>query len=395
MLNDHSMAWTEPLFIFLGFLGLFLLTLYIQNKSRLYLIAASIVIALAYLDRYTGITLVVTGITGILFLSQKKDYNRFIDSAIFVVISIFPTILLSIRNYYIAGHMAGERPTEPITLERFNSLIISISSWLLPGSEIFNILPAQDTVIRIFLIIVSLALLLITIQLLSRKAGRSGGKPIKLHLAGTPFLFLIFLLAYIVLVIAVVAFFDSNVQLDNRILSPAYVAALILVLYLLHKFFHSSIRHYLQLALILVGATFAVMYLAAAMAWITYSHFNGRQYTNKVWQGLDIPKELEIFSAETLFFSNYHEFIYFQTGRPACPVESLNNIEISGSTKFKSEHADVVVVQFNIEPKYAFKNEFPYNARREIKLEKRFSARPILERTNMSIYKITTRLTKY
>jgi hypothetical protein len=179
------------------------------------------------------------------------------------------------------------------------------------------------------------------------------------------------------------------VQLDNRILSPAYVAALILVLYVLHKFFHSSIRHYVQLALILVGAAFAVMYLAAATAWITYSHFNGRQYTNKVWQGLEISKELEIFSPETLFSSNYHEFIYFQTGRPACPVESLNNIDISGSTKLKSEHADVVLVQFNIQPKYAFKNEVWYETSTEIEIQKRFSLHPIVQKTNMSIYRIT------
>jgi predicted ferric reductase len=170
-------------------------------------------------------------------------------------------------------------------------------------------------VIRVFLIIVFLTLLLITIQLLSRKAGRSGGKSIKLHLAGTPFLFLIFLLAYILLVIAVIAFFDSTVQLDNRILSPAYVAALILVLYVLHKFFHSSIRHYVQLALILVGAAFAVMYLAAATAWITYSHFNGRQYTNKVWQGLEISKELEIFSPETRFFFKLSRVYLFPNGK--------------------------------------------------------------------------------
>ncbi|MGH7792053.1 MAG: hypothetical protein ACREOB_07020, partial [Thermodesulfobacteriota bacterium] len=293
---------------------------------------------------------------------------------------------------HLTGHAAGQRATEPITLERFDSLLISISSWLFPGSEIFNVLPAQDTVIRIFLIIIFLTLLFMSIQLLWTKAGRSGDKAIKLQLSSTPFLFLIFLVVYIVLLIAVIAFFDSEVQLDNRILSPVYVAALILVLYLLHKFFHSSGRHHLRFALILIGATFAVVYLAAGVLWMTYSHFNGRQYTNKVWQGLEISKELEILPPQALIFSNYHKFVYFETARPACPVEYLNNIDISGLIKLNKEHADVVVVQFNIEPKYAFKNEFPYNTRREIRLEKRFSARPILERTNMSVYKITPKI---
>jgi hypothetical protein len=392
MLNVHSMAWAEPLFIFLGFLGLFLLTLYIQNERPSYLLAGSVVIALAYLDRYIGITLVVTGIIGLLCLSQRKLHRRLVDSAIFAVISTFPMALLNIRNYHLTGYAAGDRTTEPITLERLDSLVISISSWLFPGSEIFNLLPAQDTVIRILLIIIFLTLLFMSVRLLWMEPGRSGGKAIKLQLASTPVLFLIFAVVYIALLTAVVAFFDSSVQLDNRMLSPVFVALLILVLYLLHMFFHYGVRRHLQLALLLIGAAFAMVYLAAGAFWITYSHFNGRQYTNKVWQALEISKELEVLPPQTLIFSNHHKFVYFETARPACPIEYLNSFDTSGLIKLSKEHADVVVVQFDIEPKYAFKNEFPYTSRREMKLEERFSARAIVERTGMSIYKITPKI---
>jgi hypothetical protein len=42
MLHIHTMAWTEPLFIFLGLMGLFLLARYIQEEGRSLLVAASV-----------------------------------------------------------------------------------------------------------------------------------------------------------------------------------------------------------------------------------------------------------------------------------------------------------------------------------------------------------------
>jgi len=390
MVDIHSMAWTEPLFIFLGFMGLFLLTLYVQNNSLIYLIAGSISISLAYLDRYMGNTLVVAGIIGILFLSQKKRYRRFLDSLVFLTISVSPIALLLIRNHQLTGYPVGNRTRQPFAVEQLDHILMSASSWLFPGSEIFTIFPAQDLVIKALFIAVFLILLIIGIRLLSKKPIQDRKKLIKTHLANTPFLFLIFFIVYLALVITAVVFLDGSVGFDNRILSPAYVSALILVLYLLHTFFHSGIKRSLQITLIIIGAAFAVMYLAAATAWITYSHFNGRQYSNKTWQGLEISKQLQSVSANTLIFSNYHEFVYFQTGRPACPIESVNQILSSGA-QLQFEPDNSVLVHFDIQPKYPFKNEREPESSVLAGLEKQFSLQPIVKRPNLSIYRVSSK----
>jgi len=72
MLNIHSMAWSEPVFIMFGLLGLFLLALHLENPRSLLLIASSGGIALAFLARYTGVAFVATGMAGVFLLGRKE-----------------------------------------------------------------------------------------------------------------------------------------------------------------------------------------------------------------------------------------------------------------------------------------------------------------------------------
>ena len=86
MLTIHAMAWTEPMFILLGFLGFFLLAAYQEHSKRLLLVAAAIAVGLAFLTRYAGVALILTAVLGIITLSQRTFSRRLIDALLFGVI---------------------------------------------------------------------------------------------------------------------------------------------------------------------------------------------------------------------------------------------------------------------------------------------------------------------
>ncbi len=94
----HAMAWSEPLFIFLGFLGILLLADYIDRRVPVLLFASASAVAGAFLTRYVGGALVVAGALGLLLLTAKPLRTRLIDAAIFVAVSSLPTLLWMLRN---------------------------------------------------------------------------------------------------------------------------------------------------------------------------------------------------------------------------------------------------------------------------------------------------------
>jgi 4-amino-4-deoxy-L-arabinose transferase-like glycosyltransferase len=90
MLEIHVMAWTEPLFLFLGFSGFVLLAIYLQNSRRGYLILSGLMISLAFLTRYAGIALILSGVVGILLISSTSIKDR-IKAAVFFYGGQFPS----------------------------------------------------------------------------------------------------------------------------------------------------------------------------------------------------------------------------------------------------------------------------------------------------------------
>ena len=72
MVQIHSTALTEPLCLFLGFLGLHLLTLYLNGSKRSLLYLSALSIGLSCLTRYAGVVFVLTGATALLWLGASN-----------------------------------------------------------------------------------------------------------------------------------------------------------------------------------------------------------------------------------------------------------------------------------------------------------------------------------
>ena len=314
ILSIHSMAWTEPAFIFFGLLGLFLLGSYIENPRPLLLFASSSMVALAFLARYPGVTFVATGIIGISFLSQRTYYRRVADSSIFAAISSLPMALWIIRSLYVAGSATNRKIVfHPITFDHVKSALFTFSSWSLPYRF-------SGVAAGIFWLAAVVGLSVFSILLLQRKSRLNGSDFVRHDIAKLPCLLVTFIVIYCVFLIVSISFLDALTPLDNRILSPVYVSGLVSILYIVHKLLRSirGIRS-LKIVSIVLCIVFAGSHISIGLrrsaGWVTDAHVNGRGYASKVWQHSEIMEQIGAFPSEIPIFTNGHDAIYILTGR--------------------------------------------------------------------------------
>jgi hypothetical protein len=97
------MAWTEPMFIFLGFLGLAFLAEGWRNAPGCWSSASALLVGLAVLTRYAGLALIATGGLGILLQGNERLAKRLATAASFGLVAITPLALWSIRNLSVTG----------------------------------------------------------------------------------------------------------------------------------------------------------------------------------------------------------------------------------------------------------------------------------------------------
>jgi hypothetical protein len=352
MITIHSMAWTEPLFVFFGLLGLFLLALYIENPKPLLLITCSGAISLAFLARYPGAALVATGIVAIFFMSRKTCYGRIGDSVIFVAISSIPMALWIIRNSYIADSATNrEIVFHAITFAHITSALSTFSRWLLPSA-------VPDIIRTILFIMLAVGLLGLNVLLLQNKRRLNKSDSTKQYLTKLPCILVTFIFFYGALLVASISFFDAQTPLTDRILSPVYVSGLILILSIAHKLLRSmeGIR-VIQVASIVLCIVFAGSYLLRGTSRIIRAHSDGQGYAGNAWKQSEIIQKVRVLPSELRVYTNAPDAVYFLSGKPAYGIPNklrattrvINKNYLSQLTSMGKQlkNHDAVLVYFN------------------------------------------------
>ncbi len=121
VLYIHTMAWTEGIFCFFMLSGFYALANYIKKNNFQTLFIASIFISLAFLTRYVGITLVITGIL-VIFLYTKNNIEKTKKCLYFSLISLLP-MLLWLGSIFFLKETIGNRNLiyHPITIEKLQA----------------------------------------------------------------------------------------------------------------------------------------------------------------------------------------------------------------------------------------------------------------------------------
>jgi hypothetical protein len=317
-LKVHAMAWSEPLFIFLELLTLFLLAKHLDGQGVRFLIASGVAAALAFLTRYVGAALWATGVLVILHFSKETWKERLKCAAVFSLIGLFPTALWITRNIRVAGTVAArEMGFHPITMDQLRSGLDSISSWLLPGAD-------PDARGVSFLVIAALLILVVVlrrggVRQTPAAAGQEG-------LAKLPLLLVLYIGVYGLMMLVVISFFDAYMTLDNRYLYPIYVATLVLVLCLAPRFFGSFVRGRLACYFgIACSLVFSGLYLIQGSSMILFSYNYGIGYSSRSWKQSSLLDRVRSLDARISLVSNAPDVVYLLTGRAASMIPSKIN----------------------------------------------------------------------
>ncbi|HTM08358.1 MAG TPA: glycosyltransferase family 39 protein [Verrucomicrobiae bacterium] len=314
LIEIHSAAWSDPLFLLLFLLGLFFIDRALENMGVADLIFAPLALGCAWLTRYAGGSLVFAAVVGWLGLAREPLGRRAGHAALIACLGALPIGLWSLRNILIAGVPVDRTVRfEAFSFDRWITLFRIVGSWVFPATDRISIFPFQDAFIALFIIVgvTAAAFLRLTSKRTATSIDRSSSTIFSA--------LLIFSAAYVASLLASILFFERGTPLDQRILSPLFAALLIVVIAYLTRLRRSGGRA-AQTIVGLIAACAILAYTAAAAASARYLHDNGRGFAAKSWRYERILARLAASDQKLWIYSNHPAAIYFLTGRHASEI---------------------------------------------------------------------------
>lgn len=249
IMQIHSMAWSEPTFLFLLLAGSGLLVRHIQSPNRALLAGCIGFLSLAPLARYVGITVIPAACLVLLL------YRGLREALVFGILTVIPLLLWLLRNLSVGG-----RPTTGNLLFHYysfadlNQTLYFISTWLVPHSVPGLV---KQAVLAVF--VLCFAALIISLR---RK------RPLPLSA-----MLLSFLAIYSAFLVFVRTLVYSNLALDSRMLTPLLACTILLLV------LETPGRPAFAVMAILVAGSFVVR----AGMWINTARMEGLGYTGPQW----------------------------------------------------------------------------------------------------------------
>jgi len=127
-------AWTEPLYNLMALVFLMKIPSAAGGGRWRAILLMGLLAAAAWLLRYVGVTLVVTGGLFILFGSHLAPFRRIKRAAAFGALASAPALLWMLRNQMLMGQMAGERSPSDFGLPQNLARVAKIAWWMVPES---------------------------------------------------------------------------------------------------------------------------------------------------------------------------------------------------------------------------------------------------------------------
>ncbi|MDO8872121.1 MAG: glycosyltransferase family 39 protein [Methanoregula sp.] len=122
MWHLSTMVWTEMPFILFSVTSLLFLVKYIKNNQFLFLIIGAFFVALASIERYVGIFLVISSVLVIFIFEIYCNKQKIWRFLIFLLITSTPFFLLLMRNFIVGQSIFYTRKSMPI----FDSIFYTV-----------------------------------------------------------------------------------------------------------------------------------------------------------------------------------------------------------------------------------------------------------------------------
>jgi hypothetical protein len=334
--RTFSWAMAEPVFLFTGFLGIFLTLVYTEKPRAGLLIGAILAAGCSVFARYIGASFVGAGVLILLLLDRRRWEQRFIDAVLFLS-SMLP-ITLWIVWEFLQTHTVASRSvlSGPGLGARFLSALPSFKEaflfWIIPDSWV-DAPPYPQALNTLALAGVGVALIALAAAVVWRARVRKASAP----LGGSSRLALgLALLVAVYLVVTLVVYVSTYppITLDNRMIVPVHLAVLVLVAVLAGMLLRlEGARRWLQAGLwiVLLGVTATYLYRTPRI--VLETHRTGLGYLAEAGQYAETIAAVKALPAGTPIITNEVTRVMYYTGRPAYALLSGELVK-PGSTPF-------------------------------------------------------------
>ena len=341
-----SGAMSEPLFLFLGTIGLLLTSRFVEEGKQSYLWAAAAAFGAASLTRYAGIIHCLAGMVGILVLSPAPFVRRLKDASVLAILGCLPLALWLAGSHGESGALA-ERSLAVDFLSAWDFhrawrgvLIDTVWGWL-P----FRVIVPALTYRGRMLFLGAMALLILgTSYWVGMRARRRGYPKDRLPpgLSGVGF-FGIFAIGYVAFlsaghVLGMVLFRD----LDERILAPLQ-PALFILLWSSLRLISDAVgkRNWIEGLSVVAAIGFAMANSPLTMSTLTQLSREGLGYSGSAWRNSPTIAAIGELSAGMIIVSDESEAVQFLTGRGALEIsELMSSPSLEQYTTFGTDNGD-------------------------------------------------------
>lgn len=235
------MAWTESLFLLLTIWFVIYLSKFLTNQRLVFLLTITVLAALALMQRYIGITLVLSGVISIVLIYGKSVRYRFGCVAFFGAVSTIPVTMWLARNYWLTSSLTGGRTSSSTSLsDNVGQVLGVLSSWIVP---VQYLPPTPPTAI---LMALSLAALAGLVGLAFKARLGRFAKRQEISLA-PPAIFVVVYTLFLITATTIIAF----TQIDDRYMSTIYVFVVLFCLLGVEQLATGALTHILPSWLVL------------------------------------------------------------------------------------------------------------------------------------------------
>jgi hypothetical protein len=303
LLEVYSMLWSETIFIFLILLFIVSLHKYLRSQSVFHLILVALIVAVAFVTRYAGVTLLVTGCFLLLFNSELVAAKKIKHLILFTLTGCSLVIINLVRNNSAAGHITGVREKAIRTVsDNFQQIGLTVSDWL-------PFLHGHETMASIIFIVILLSATCFLVYYLLQQQYFASYQNI------VTCFFVVY--AFFIIIIAGISRFE---ELTSRLLSPLYIPMLLTgsrwIIPVMQRSFRAKRIIIALLALVVFAAFQYNHYRLNAEAWEGIKDAGIPGYTEDSWTQSPavafVKKNKEQFTQPV--YANANDAAYFLTG---------------------------------------------------------------------------------
>jgi|GEM_PF-3634321 len=297
LISVSTKLWSEPIFCLLAISAIAILVRYIKSANYYLLIALGLICALAFLQRYSGITLVISSVIVILLCLRSSINLKLVNITIFGVISCVPVGLWILRNFLMNATFSGERfysvdkiiPSIEAAFTQLGSFIVPDIEW-----DIYSLIIGGGIFLYAWFIIIR--------EVLSRNS------------SAAPDVVAVILSIYIVIYTMFIVYALLTACCAARFFAPLYPAVIMFSIISLRKAV-CLLKSYDNNEKLLICLFFALLFLGVLHAIATYNYASsvkevryGLSWKNNnvltFVRGMDDKKDI-------CAFSNGPELVYF------------------------------------------------------------------------------------